>query len=78
MLIAAMLAAATTTATVAEAKPADDGPVELTGELHGAPYEIRVPAAWNGTLLVYAHGYRDAADHLGRSTIARPTRSSTT
>ncbi len=26
---------------------------------------IRVPANWNGTLLIYAHGYRDRADHPG-------------
>lgn len=41
------------------------GPLDLSGELHGAPYRIRVPANWNGTLLVFAHGYRDKADHLG-------------
>ena len=27
------------------------------GELDGAAYVIRVPENWNGTLLVYAHGY---------------------
>jgi hypothetical protein len=41
------------------------GPLDLTGELNGAPYRIRVPATWNGTLLVFAHGYRDKADHPG-------------
>lgn len=41
------------------------GPVDFSGELHGAPYRIRVPAVWNGTLLVFAHGYRDKADHPG-------------
>src|SRR5258705_3224519 len=41
------------------------GPLDLSGELHGAPYRIRAPAVWNGTLLVYAHGYRDKADHPG-------------
>src|SRR4030095_11716183 len=41
------------------------GPLDLSGELHGAPYRIRVPAVWNGTLLVFAHGYRDQADHPG-------------
>ena len=35
------------------------GPLDLSGELHGAPYRIRVPENWNGTLLVFAHGYRD-------------------
>jgi hypothetical protein len=35
------------------------------GTFKDAPYRIRVPANWNGTLLVYAHGYRDRADHPG-------------
>ena len=41
------------------------GAIELSGELSGAPYRIRVPANWNGTLFIYAHGYRDLADHAG-------------
>ncbi len=41
------------------------GPLDLSGNLNGAPYRIRVPANWNGTLLVFAHGYRDKADHVG-------------
>jgi hypothetical protein len=40
-------------------------PLDLSGELHGAPYRIRVPENWNGTLLVFGHGYRDKADHPG-------------
>src|SRR5262245_49604753 len=39
------------------------GPLDVSGEIHGAPYRIRVPENWNGTLLVFAHGYRDKADH---------------
>jgi pimeloyl-ACP methyl ester carboxylesterase len=39
--------------------------LDLEGDLRGAPYRIRVPENWNGTLLVYAHGYRDLADHPG-------------
>ena len=39
--------------------------VDLSGDLLGAPYRIRVPANWNGTLFIYAHGYRDRADHPG-------------
>ena len=46
-------------------KPVVAGPLEFSGELNGAPYRIRVPAVWNGTLLVFAHGYRDKADHPG-------------
>ncbi len=41
------------------------GPIDTTGVINGAPYRIVVPATWNGTLLVYAHGYRDKADHPG-------------
>ncbi len=32
-------------------------PIELSGEIDGAAYRIHVPKRWNGTLLVYAHGY---------------------
>jgi len=35
-------------------------PANLQGELNGVPYLIRVPANWNGTLLVYSYGYADA------------------
>ena len=41
------------------------GPLDISGSNNGAPYRIRVPANWNGTLLVFAHGYRDKADHPG-------------
>lgn len=41
------------------------GSTDLEGELVGAPYKIRMPVNWNGTLLIYAHGYRDKADHPG-------------
>jgi pimeloyl-ACP methyl ester carboxylesterase len=31
-----------------------------TGTLSGAEYEIRMPRTWNGTLLLFSHGYRPA------------------
>lgn len=31
-----------------------------SGELDGARYSIKLPAKWNGTLLLYSHGYRFA------------------
>jgi hypothetical protein len=35
--------------------------VKCTGEIAGAPYEIRLPSGkWNGTLIMYNHGYRVA------------------
>ena len=30
-------------------------PADLSGKLNGTEYKIRVPSAWNGTLLVWAH-----------------------
>jgi hypothetical protein len=52
-------------------------PLDLSGEIDGAPYRIRVPEVWNGTLLIFAHGYRDKADHPGevdnRSADVAPT-----
>lgn len=37
-------------------------PADLNGKLDGVTYRISVPANWNGTLLVYAHGYGDNAE----------------
>lgn len=34
--------------------------VACTGELDGAKYQITMPEKWNGTLLLYSHGYRQA------------------
>jgi hypothetical protein len=52
--------------TLIERPPvAKAAPLELSGDLNGAPYRIRVPEVWNGTLLIFAHGYRDKADHPG-------------
>jgi pimeloyl-ACP methyl ester carboxylesterase len=31
-----------------------------TGDIDGAKYSIKLPAKWNGTLLLYSHGYRFA------------------
>ncbi len=33
------------------------GPATYTGSINGAAYLIDVPANWNGTLLLYSHGY---------------------
>jgi len=35
--------------------------IELQGTLGDAPYRVKVPASWNGTLLVFAHGYGRSA-----------------
>jgi len=34
--------------------------IACTGSIEGAPYEILLPDTWNGTLLLYSHGYRYA------------------
>jgi pimeloyl-ACP methyl ester carboxylesterase len=34
---------------------------ECSGEIDGAKYAIKLPQKWNGTLLLYSHGYRFAA-----------------
>ena len=36
------------------------GKVACTGTLGGAKYEIEMPRTWNGTLLLFSHGYRPA------------------
>ncbi|MGI9196266.1 MAG: hypothetical protein ACR2KE_02280 [Candidatus Nanopelagicales bacterium] len=36
------------------------GQAACTGTLDGAAYEIVMPTTWNGTLLLYSHGYRPA------------------
>jgi pimeloyl-ACP methyl ester carboxylesterase len=68
VLLALLLVLATviSTGSVSAAAPA-----VLTGSLNGAAYKIEVPANWNGTLVLYSHGYvqpnaenpaRDAGD----------------
>jgi pimeloyl-ACP methyl ester carboxylesterase len=73
-LLVCVAAALVLAAPAATAAP---GPLDLSGDLNGAPYRIVVPANWNGTLLVHAHGYRDKADHVGevddRSAPASPS-----
>jgi pimeloyl-ACP methyl ester carboxylesterase len=41
------------------------GPRTVEGEVGGAPYALFLPAAWNGELVLYAHGFRDAASPVG-------------
>jgi pimeloyl-ACP methyl ester carboxylesterase len=64
MLLAACSSSSSTTSTVRDQnndvsfKGCDQ--VKCTGTLNDAPYEIVLPAKWNGTLLLYSHGYRNA------------------
>ena len=41
----------------ASAALADTAPTLYTGDINGAAYRVEVPANWNGTLLLYSHGY---------------------
>ncbi|MFJ9415329.1 hypothetical protein ACIRPT_14340 [Streptomyces sp. NPDC101227] len=65
----------------ATAAPDGQRPRHLTGTLgSGAAYAIDVPAAWNGTVLLFSHGYRpkgsdnpavDAPDQATRALLLR-------
>src|ERR1041385_1394671 len=65
LLIALAIVLLLSLALIDHPPAAKAAPLELSGELQGAPYRIRVPETWNGTLLIFAHGYRDKADHPG-------------
>ena len=32
--------------------------IDQSGEMGTAPYRIRIPADWNGNLVMYTHGYK--------------------
>lgn len=36
--------------------PCGSGGFACAGDIDGAPYDIRLPETWNGTLLIYSHG----------------------
>ncbi len=57
--VAAGLTAALLGAAAARAASAEEVVLDTTGE--GAVYELRVPDAWSGDLVVYAHGIVDPA-----------------
>lgn len=57
MLLLALLLPLALPGPVAVAKPLPELPLDLSGELNGAAYRIVVPENWNGTLLLFAHGY---------------------
>lgn len=63
LAVVAALVPLTTFGAYAQTVP--PGPLDLSGEIDGAPFRIVVPDSWNGTLLVFAHGLRDKADHPG-------------
>ena len=60
-------------ASAGNATPPQPGPLDISGEINTAPFRIVVPAAWNGTLLVFQRGYTDKADHPGEIDNRNPT-----
>ena len=54
----------------AVAGPCDTLPCLVEGTLHGAPCRIRVPSAWNGTLLVYLMGLKSPPNHPAAAPLA--------
>ena len=58
-LAALLLAACSTAAPATAGTPAPSGPRPGTysGKVGGAPYLVDIPQRWNGTLLLYSHGY---------------------
>jgi pimeloyl-ACP methyl ester carboxylesterase len=68
MMVAVALLAASVRSAIAQ-----PGPLDLSGEINGAAFRIVVPADWNGTLVEFARGYRDKADHPGEIDSRIPT-----
>src|SRR4029079_19725094 len=65
VLVALTLLSLLSFSLIDRAPAAKAAPLDLSGEIHGAPFRLRVPEAWNGTLLIFAQGYRDIADLPG-------------
>lgn len=58
-LIGVLLGAVTLVACSSPTASPSCSDVACTGVLDGAAYEVVLPDDWNGTLLVYSHGYRN-------------------
>ena len=70
-LRALALAAGALLALAVDPAQAATGPVDEIGSIDGAPFQVEIPSPWNGTLVLYSHGYvapgsenpaRDAGD----------------
>ncbi len=61
LIVALLVLAAVTVSGSRQVRTLVPLPADLQGDLNGAAYRIVVPANWNGTLLVYAHGYGEYA-----------------
>lgn len=56
-LLLGLLALPVTGAGAATTAPADQGRRTHAGTIGGADFRVEVPARWNGTLLLFSHGY---------------------
>jgi pimeloyl-ACP methyl ester carboxylesterase len=56
-LVAGVLVGGPAAGAATSTTAADGGRRTITGTLDGADYRIEMPARWNGTLLLYSHGY---------------------
>ncbi|WP_205856837.1 DUF6351 family protein [Phytoactinopolyspora endophytica] len=57
VLLLGLAVGATGVGTAQPVSGAADGRRTFTGEIDGAEYRVEMPEAWNGTLLLYSHGY---------------------
>src|SRR6266851_8513633 len=55
--IRSVLAAAGLVAALITGNAAAAGSVNTQGSIDGAAYHIEIPANWNGSLVLYSHGY---------------------
>jgi len=56
-LLAGLVATPQAGAATAASSATAAGRQTHSGTLGGAPFRVEVPARWNGTLVLYSHGY---------------------
>jgi len=56
-LVAGLVVGGPPAGASAEASAVAGGRKTFTGEIDGAEYRVELPARWNGTLVLYSHGY---------------------
>jgi pimeloyl-ACP methyl ester carboxylesterase len=56
-LVAGLLASGSAGSAAAPTAAVADGRRSLTGVIDGAEFRVEVPEQWNGTLVLYSHGY---------------------
>jgi dienelactone hydrolase len=56
-LVVSLLAGGSAVSAAGSTAPVAEGRRSLTGTIDGAEYRVEVPERWNGTLVLYSHGY---------------------